>query len=65
VRGAGATRKCSDCHLAAENDNNAWLAQLLLLGTNQTNFIGRYCWVAKGEEDSRRSSSRSATSRRR
>ena len=48
VRGAGATKQCSDCHVSAADDNNAWMAQLLLQGTNQTNFIGRYCWVATG-----------------
>jgi hypothetical protein len=50
VRGAGATKQCSDCHVSRENDNNAWMAQLLLLGTGQTNFVGRYCYVATGEE---------------
>lgn len=49
VRGAGATKKCSDCHVSADDDNNAWMAQLLLQGTNQTSFIGLRCWVATGE----------------
>jgi hypothetical protein len=43
------TKMCSDCHLSKENDNNAIMAQLLMQGTNYTNFIGRYCWVAAGE----------------
>jgi len=48
VRGKGATKRCSDCHVSAADDNNAWMAQLLLQGTNQTNFIGRHAWVATG-----------------
>jgi hypothetical protein len=40
------TRACSDCHVAAKNDNNAWLAQVLLQGTNFVNFMGRYVYVA-------------------
>jgi hypothetical protein len=43
------TKMCTDCHLAEKNDNNAVIAQLLMHGTNYTNFIGRYCWVAAGE----------------
>ena len=30
-------------------DNNAWMAQLLMLGTNFVNFIGRYVWVGEGD----------------
>lgn len=40
------TKQCSDCHVSANNDNNAWLAQLLLQGTNFVNFMGRYVYVA-------------------
>ncbi len=40
------TKVCSDCHVSAKNDNNAWLAQLLLQGTNFVNFMGRYVYVA-------------------
>src|SRR6185503_12586150 len=40
------TKACSDCHVSAKNDNNAWLAQLLLQGTNFVNFMGRYVYVA-------------------
>ena len=32
------------------NDNNAWMAQLLMHGTNYLNFIGKYAWVAAGED---------------
>ncbi len=39
-------KHCSDCHVSAKNDNNAWLAQLLLQGTNFVNFMGRYVYVA-------------------
>src|SRR5207253_7827180 len=31
------------------NDNNAWMAQLLLQGTNFVNFMGRYVYVASGD----------------
>lgn len=40
------TKGCSDCHVSQKNDNNAWLAQLLLQGTNFVNFMGRYVYVA-------------------
>jgi hypothetical protein len=40
------TKACTDCHVSANNDNNAWLAQLLLQGTNFVNFMGRYVYVA-------------------
>jgi hypothetical protein len=49
VGGVSETKTCTDCHLSADNDNNAILAQLLMQGTNFVNFIGRYCWVANGE----------------
>ncbi|MFN0124459.1 MAG: hypothetical protein ACKV2V_28500, partial [Blastocatellia bacterium] len=42
------TKVCSDCHVAKSGDNNAWMSQLLMLGTNYTNFIGRYAWVGAG-----------------
>jgi hypothetical protein len=42
------TKQCSDCHVSAANNNNAWMAQLLLQGTNFTNFMGRYVYVANG-----------------
>ena len=42
------TKACSDCHVSNSNDNNAWLAQLLLQGTNFVNFMGRYVYVAAG-----------------
>jgi hypothetical protein len=44
------TRQCSDCHVSAANDNNAWMAQLLLQGTNFMNFMGRYVYVATGKK---------------
>jgi hypothetical protein len=46
VRGTE-TRTCIDCHLSAEGDNNAWMAQLLTQGTNLVNFLGRYVYVAQ------------------
>jgi hypothetical protein len=42
------TKTCTDCHLSAAGDNNAWMAQLLTQGTNFVNFVGRYAWVAEG-----------------
>ena len=44
------TKQCSDCHVSAANDNNAWMAQLLLQGTNFMNFMGRYVYVATGDK---------------
>jgi hypothetical protein len=44
------TKQCSDCHVSKENDNNAWMAQLLLQGTNFMNFMGRYVFVATGNK---------------
>lgn len=44
------TRKCSDCHLSDKNDNNAWLAQTYLQGTNYVNFFGMYAYVGTGKK---------------
>ena len=43
------TKECSDCHVSEKNNNNAWMAQLLLQGTNFMNFVGRYVYVATGK----------------
>jgi hypothetical protein len=43
------TKGCTDCHVSRANDNNAWMAQLLLQGTNFMNFMGRYIFVANGK----------------
>ena len=43
------TKTCSDCHLSVEGDNNAIMAQLMLLGTNFVNFVGMHNYV--GLED--------------
>jgi len=37
------TKGCSDCHISKTNDNNAWMAQTLLLGTNFVNFMDVMC----------------------
>jgi hypothetical protein len=42
------TKTCSDCHLSADNDNNAIIAQTLLHGTGYIGFMGYNAWV--GEE---------------
>jgi hypothetical protein len=39
------TKTCTDCHLSADDDNNAIMSQLLLLGTNFVNFVGLNAWV--------------------
>ncbi|MEO0699555.1 MAG: hypothetical protein AAFY81_07535, partial [Pseudomonadota bacterium] len=39
------TKTCSDCHLAEAEDNNAIMAQLLLLGTNYVNFVGMHAFT--------------------
>ena len=39
------TKTCSDCHLSDKDDNNAVMAQLLLLGTNYVNFVGLNAWT--------------------
>ncbi|HVR92183.1 MAG TPA: hypothetical protein VHG29_13970 [Novosphingobium sp.] len=39
------TKKCTDCHLSAADDNNAIMAQLLVLGTNSVNFVGLNAWT--------------------
>ncbi len=45
LSGRNETKQCTDCHVSKENDNNAIMAQLMMQGTNYTNFIGRYCWI--------------------
>ncbi len=42
------TKNCTDCHVSKGSDNNAWMAQLLMQGTNLVNFMGRYVFVAEG-----------------
>jgi hypothetical protein len=44
------TKSCTDCHVSKAGDNNSWLTQLLLLGTNYMNFMGRYIYVATGKK---------------
>jgi len=39
------TKTCTDCHLSVADDNNAIMAQLLLLGTNFVNFVGVNAWT--------------------
>jgi len=40
------TQACSSCHVSKDKDNNAWLAQVMLQGTNFVNFMGRYVYIA-------------------
>ncbi len=42
------TRQCTDCHVAEDNTNNAWLASLVGQGTNSLNFFGEYAYLATG-----------------
>jgi hypothetical protein len=44
------TKGCTDCHVSKAGDNNSWMTQLLLLGTNYMNFMGRYIYVATGKK---------------
>jgi hypothetical protein len=44
------TRSCSDCHVSAQGNNNAWLAQVLLQGAGFMNFEGHYVYVATGRK---------------
>jgi hypothetical protein len=46
--GVGTTKNCTDCHLSANKDNNAIMAQLLGFGTGTVNFFGRYAYVGAG-----------------
>jgi hypothetical protein len=46
--GVGTTKNCADCHVSKQNDNNAWMAQLLGFGTGTVNFFGRYAYVGEG-----------------
>jgi hypothetical protein len=46
--GKGTTKNCTDCHVSKDNDNNAWLAQMLGFGTGTVNFFGRYAYVGEG-----------------
>ncbi len=39
------TKTCTSCHVSEANDNNALMAQLLLLGTNFVNFMGFNAYV--------------------
>ncbi|HEX4916161.1 MAG TPA: multiheme c-type cytochrome [Vicinamibacterales bacterium] len=42
------TKQCTDCHVSSAGDNNAWMANLVLQGTNFMNFMGHNVWVAAG-----------------
>ncbi len=44
------TKNCTDCHVSKKGDNNAWMAQLLMQGTNLVNMVGRYVYVAEGNK---------------
>ena len=44
------TKGCTDCHVSKTGDNNAWMAQLMVQGTNFLNFMGKYIFVANGKE---------------
>jgi hypothetical protein len=44
------TKQCTDCHVSATGDNNAWMANVLMQGTNFMNFMGHNVWVADGKD---------------
>ena len=41
VRSRGTTKTCTYCLSSKEGDNNVWMVQLLLPGTNFVNIFGR------------------------
>lgn len=43
------TKQCTDCHISKEKDNNAWMAQVTMQGTNLVNFMFRFVYVATGK----------------
>jgi hypothetical protein len=43
------TKTCTDCHAAADGDNNAIMAQLLGLGTYFVNFLGFNAYVGTAD----------------
>ena len=43
------TKQCTDCHVSRAGDNNAWMASVLMQGTNQINFMTRYVYLARGD----------------
>jgi len=44
------TKRCTDCHVSSAGDNNAWMANVLMQGTNFMNFMGHNVWVADGRD---------------
>jgi hypothetical protein len=44
------TKTCTSCHVSKEGDNNAWMAQILMQGTNLVNQMGRFVYVAEGNK---------------
>lgn len=42
------TKRCTECHISKKDDNNAWLAQVYMQGTNLVNFMFRFVYVATG-----------------
>jgi hypothetical protein len=43
------TKTCTSCHVSKDGDNNAWMATILMQGTNLVNQMGRFIFVAEGE----------------
>ncbi|MBR9813230.1 hypothetical protein GYB61_05150 [bacterium] len=41
------TKTCDDCHLSDAENNNAIMAQLLLMGTGYVNFVGYHAYVGE------------------
>ena len=44
------TKTCTQCHISSKEDNNAWMANVLIQGNGFMNFMGRYIYVANGKE---------------
>ena len=43
------TKGCSDCHLSAQDNNNAIMTQTLGYGTDFIDFVGRNLWVGEAK----------------
>jgi len=41
------TKQCTDCHLSADNNNNARVASSLGFGVNALNFLGEFAFIAE------------------
>src|SRR5256886_8992926 len=40
------TKSCTDCHVSARNDNNAWMAQVLMLDRKSTRLNSSHSQIS-------------------